>query len=711
MFESKTQKLGKIASALVALQAGRSEHGTQFISSDVAKKTLGLESFEGEHYENIKSDIENARGSVGTVVASLGLESADVELATESALGAAFLAEDSSVYRSTITNAGSKLAGIDLVSSGIGATRSIGTESFDKRDFKYKDESIVFNATALITDKATKALFHTHVLSPTEPGIIIESTNTFIQRPKTYDTSGAPVEHTEFNLTDGFYDHTIVLDDTIDFVPVVAADNKNKEFFVDAALYEPTKRVINDKQLLTAPINADKDVNLLALASAGDRFGGYELDHTDRLNNRILLDGLTFKITNTIGGEEKVSVVDVDTKSLPSALFTKSTVGDSETLQLNLTTKVFTVGKGTRDIANNEAVALAPLHDANVTLVLSVTATTTIDMRHTNVKRLLRDVSIVEAYDEKNEQVALDDTQINNLIADLKIEIIGYDIDADFTNSNRRQVGPHLTTRSTKAALVIEMGSPINHEQPIDEKGMGDVVKNITDISRMRTMANAVTTVETAFDQIKEYTKLDGIVGNSMLPSEVFVGSSDNMRPFAREYTVPVDHVKYRTSVEALENIRTGLVNKLQTALSEMITESRYNTLMASLGINAKPRVSILTSPRIANYVVIQGDNRLLGDAVDFNEIVSLDDKRLEDTIYVVFQHEDSSLEAIQASFGIRGWIPELVSEATITRNGRTTSEVEVRPRESFFITCPAIVKLTAAGLDKKLTNELAEKQ
>ncbi|MBW6072701.1 hypothetical protein KZ856_37635, partial [Pseudomonas aeruginosa] len=118
------------------------------------------------------------------------------------------------------------------------------------------------------------------------------------------------------------------------------------------------------------------------------------------------------------------------------------------------------------------------------------------------------EVTIDRILDEDKRRIDLE-TGDGKALADSigEMEIVGFDLDTRFTNTNRRQRGHLLQTRALQFRHPIPMHAPVTLPlSTMDEEGPGEVVKALTVNTNIRNSNNAVKRLLNYLAQLKEVT-------------------------------------------------------------------------------------------------------------------------------------------------------------------------------------------------------------
>jgi hypothetical protein len=160
------------------------------------------------------------------------------------------------------------------------------------------------------------------------------------------------------------------------------------------------------------------------------------------------------------------------------------------------------------------------------------------------------------------------------------------------------------------------------------------------------------------------------------------------------------------TSTNRGTDVAMTIVNKLRSMVYDLIYKSNYEIALKVMGINETPIVIIATDPVLGQYLNILGDTRLLGDRYDY-KLVTTQDSRMKDQMMFSFGIKSALTSGTPnpLHFGTTAWVPEIVANLQVTRNGAVNNELSVQPQYLHIPSLPIMGILTIEGVREASTD------
>lgn len=681
---------------IVSLNAAIIAQGGSLVDPSAATVAFATESASEVELGNLESQVQSVNHILGEFVDGN-------EFALESAAGVLFAAASpdnfygaSRVYTPSASDIQANEANFSL-------------EGYQDRDYsKFIAHSVFFNTAASTQDDLGEGFFPTVLVNAQAPILVSELRSTVITKEVRHALTGEVTDTQDRNIALASTDYTLLDSESTRVYPAVAADNSNLDKFVSATLYPAKDINVDGATVKVAPLKIGKDLNIMGLASNAANLDGATLDISDVLDNRVVLDSVVVKVTNVGvdgvegGGDDTVSVIEIPVGALPRAAFLRGMEGSNNELSLSFKNRGFALNTATKDIAGNPVPALVGLISSE-SLTLNLELFGSVNMRTSNMRVSAAATQVDRVFDG---DVELSTTAgAGQVIVDaLLFEVIGYTIDAVRTNANRRSIGLSIDTRSNNVVWNIGSTAPLYNRAPTTAAADdGDVVDNLIRAARQRTAINAVTALLKHVDNVSVFTA----DGKGVPASEVFKGAADEVIPYYK--SIPLDvqaSINSISTAEKTADLRGLLADTISHEIALMAQASNYLTAleMASNG-NEKLRVIIGTDPIIHTHLMASGDDRTFGEGVEY-KIVSTNDVRMKGKIIVSFQRA-SAKGFGPLSLGGRGYIPELLGTAQVSRNGQTSNELIVQPRELHVAVLPVILELNVTKLTELLSSKV----
>ncbi len=605
---------------------------------------------------------------------------------------------------------------ISTIRNGVGGRSDIGQEQVAleyyndtalERTINY---SFALNVNASRQDDFNEAFFRTLTIDPSEGGIAIQVDTTRVHREARYSADESTnIPYTSRNILDAGSDPTVLEDRSVKFVPYVNPDGSNEDNFISSSIYPVTTMDVAGTMVPTAPLNPTKEIKVLkSLAAHPGLVSNSVLDTSDELNTRIKLAYLQFAIKESSEADSAAKVVVVNTANLPRASFNKAPEGDARDYQLTFSDAKFSLSDATRDITGSVIGALDGLSAAGYTMTYTVSLMSTINVSTGNEKIMVSSVQITRLMDVDGMIIDHTTGSGKTLIDALSIKLVGYDYEASFSNSNRRAQGILSNSESVVERIKVGLGSPLTSRKPMGANGdMSGRLNDLMVMARFRTMNLGIT-------KLLNYTEtLAEVVAATTDPYEIvsIEGAGRHyVAPWFESYTVDVTTITASLdNIAAEKNLREALLGIIRNQVTRAYRESRLKVATDYLmpGTSAFPKVIIGTDSYTAAYLQIDGETRILGNQFEY-EIVVTNDIRFEGRIQWIFQF-DGSTEG-QAynplNFAYHLFVPELVTDVQLTRNGSTSQELTVQPRNEHFVSCPITGVVMADGIKEFVTSK-----
>lgn len=560
-----------------------------------------------------------------------------------------------------------------------------------QRDFRVV--SVGYSLTAARQDAFGEAAYPTVVVNPTEGGVTQNLTYVAVMRDLYHQTSGAIYDTEEVNLVEAFRDPSILEDFSTAAIPVVNEQESNAKYFIEESLEAPVEiETAHGAPLLTAPLRPNVKVDLIGISNRQQLIDGHYLDITDTLDPAMWLNSLRIR---TAAGVVRFTV-----RRMPTAVFQPALQSDTRNANLNFMTEDLLLTPETTTV---EGTALGDI-PAGYSVRLSVQMSGSVSLSKGTLYLSPSPVEVHRVYDEEGTQLSLTGGAGAALVTALgDLEVVGYTLDARFTNTNRRNRGQLIQTRALQFRYPIPMHAPITLPMStMDESGPGDVVKFLTAATNVRNSNNAVTRLLNYCAQLRE------VVGSGITRpkfGEVEGALSAVMRPTYRYASVDVgaavDTVK---SQERFKDVSESILNVVRSMMFTAYRDSNIQAAFQTISGNAdeRPKAVILTSTDIANYLMHSGDDRTLGAYLKY-DIVATNNERMDNKIVVILTRE-KPVENDILNWGTFYYVPTIVADLPISRNGQISREIAAIPFNLHVNNIPFALEIDVVGLEEAMS-------
>lgn len=566
-----------------------------------------------------------------------------------------------------------------------------GLENYNEksnRDFRVV--SMMFNLAAARQDEFGETLYPTVVVNAAEGGVVQNVTYAAILQDVYHKTTGQLWDPREVNMVEAYRRPSILEDTATILFPVVDPADKNKSVFVDPALVPP--RSVDDGHggtVQTAPLAVNNTFDLLGVSNHAQLNAANLLDLSDTIDPAMRLKSIYVKTT---GGVLRFNV-----ERLPSAVFTPNLIGDSRQINLAFNSEALSVTGETVMLDGATNAALGEIATRGWTLRIGASMSGQVSTSRGTSNIMAGKATVAAVFDQDGTKLAIS-AEVQDVVDQLgSLEIIGYDLTARFTNTNRRKRGQLVQTRTLQYRHPIPMLSPITLPISTMDKGPGEVVKTLTVLANIRNSANAVTRLQNYVAQLKEavaaginypqFGQIEGALGCMMRPT---------YRYKAIDLTKSMDSVR---SKDRYQDVAHTILNTIYSVLFDAYPESNIEGAFKVVtgDAEARPKFIIACDKQTEHYLMRQGDDRTLGAKFKY-EIVSTNNEDMDGKIYVV----PTSLKPVEDSitnFGQFYYVPTIIADLNISRDNQTSREIAAIPFNLHVNNIPFALEFDITGL------------
>ncbi|ANZ48104.1 major head protein [Erwinia phage vB_EamM_Asesino] len=582
------------------------------------------------------------------------------------------------------------------------------------------------NVRALETQsKFAETLFPTITVETNDVGITVRTKVTTVTRGilNALLTKDVVEDHRQ-PLHNALSNHKVLQDDAIRIVPYVMETGDNAEYFISSDVVpNETVQLGRVPPYPTNYLTFEKDrLNLFQLAAhPGIVQEGY--DETDEIAPGASLGSLLISVRKPSEDVKDGALIKLNVRDMQFATFQRPPEGDGRELTLQFRRTAFSLNAKSLDWKGDDIPALAALAQNQYTLKYSMNISMSLFTNGQYSGRV--DVTgknlIVEGLFDATGNAVDTKSGTGKVIMDgLKLELLGWRFDGTRTNENRRTQGLLLDPIWEQENYKLQYGSPIMTKSPVgveydDTERLDDLVSAVNIRNEML-----------AITQTLSYTEAVKNAFESMItpwdkPAIRGLGRHW-VAPWYKESDYNVDQViQSLDTKDALINARQGLVQRIGDQVTRAIQDSRFMPALRLLTANpdALPKVVIATDePTAAMLLLTQGDQRLLGDRYEYEVITTNDDRwriwnaadeswtRRLQWVLKVPTADDGSYCVL--NWGNHFWSPIMVTNINIQRNGATSKELAVQPRNAHICHCPITGLIWIKGITKYVESKLA---
>lgn len=608
-----------------------------------------------------------------------------------------------------------------------GKTPLVATEYYTNKDLdKNLGLTWTLNVRALETQSAfAEKLFPTITVETNDVGITVRTKITTVTRGILNALLGKDsVVDDRKPLHNALTDHTVLQDDAIRIVPYVMETGENSAYFVSEDVIEnETVRLGRVPAYPTNYLSFEKEKGNLFQLSAHPGIVAEGYDETDEIAPGAALGGLLVSVRKPTDAVDAGSLIKLATRDMQFASFQRPPEGDGRELVLQFRRTQFALNGKSVDWKGADIPALAALAQNKYTLryVISITMSLFTNGQRSGQYDITGARLDIEALvDASGNEVSMDSGVGKTIRDNLKLELLGWKFDGTRTNENRRTQGLLLDPVWEQENYKLQYGSPIMTKQPVgqeydDAERLDDLVSAVNirnemlaitqTLSYTDAVKQAVATLVTQWDK----TAIRGL-------------GRHWVRPWFEESDFNVDEiVQSLETKDALINARQALLQRIADQVTRAIQDSRYMPALRLLTANpqATPKVIIATDEPTAAMLLLQiGETRLLGDRYEYEVVTTNDDRwrikneadgswtrRLQWVLKVEGTDEGSYCVL---NWGNHFWSPIMVTNINIQRNGATSKELAVQPRNAHICHCPVTGLFWVKGITDLVAKKLA---
>lgn len=696
-----------------------SKYGNGFVDAGVSRSMVALESADATAVNNLIGEADRLsmamEGIVNEVASGMGGKASALfsRVQKDAGIGIGLLggALRDMLHRPIVNEFAARegvtfipASGSDMVSERMRPA----LEAFDEKDNQNSVlYSVAYNMTASRQDEFGETFFPTVIVTPDQVGFSVSIRIHNVMSDLRRGTNGELDKFHKRNIIQAVVDPSIFNTDNTRVVPVVRDEALTK--FVAAADVAPYNVTVGEETVSTAPLKIGQKLSLINISQTEATLATGMMDVTDAIDSTVILNSIYVK--TGIGGAAQ-DVFKFETKRLPFAVWTKSPQGNYRQLSLNFSTASLQLRKDKKTVAGGEPAALtdAIIGDYQVRLSVSLFGNLNQELGDTEVNA--GQVSVASIIGLDGVELPLDGATAATIIAALgTMQVVGYDLDAQRVNTNRRQRGQLLDTTFYNQIYAVPLRSPLTILRPTnvtDETDATDLSALIT-ATHIRTSNEAVRTLLEASQMLAEY--VDPRNTFDQAPAILGVARDLVKATYMKDSLDLEQVVQSLTSTDRFEDIQNAMVNVIRDHVYNVYRDSNYQAAANALagGIAVAPTVIIGTDPVIARYLMVSGDTRLLGDTFDVRVVTTLD-QRMKGKLFVTFGNFASGKEGIPdpMHFGNMAWKPEATLVLPILRNGAYTKELTVQPSFLHIVNLPILIELDVLNITKVATGKVA---
>lgn len=579
-------------------------------------------------------------------------------------------------------------------------------EAYDEREAKTTQlYSIAYNMMAARQDEFGEAFFPTVVVTPDSAGYSVSVRVINVFNEVRHKLDGTVTDFKKRNVLEAAVKGEILRNDQTAIVPVKRPDTE--AHFVTEAQVASYDVKVGTEDVTTAPLRVGARISLLGISENEALMETGMMDSTDAVDTGVRLKNIYIELVSGDGNTKETLKFPV--ANMQGATFNAAVQGNYRDMQLAMYFKTLMVTKNTKKADGNTSTLLDALQVAEATVRLEGSMTGRLNTETGETQVVAGELDVHQVSSSDGQPLGTDSGVGATLKAlFLGAKVIGYELEANRTNSNRRQRGMLLGVDHFSQLYTVQLRSPLTVPRPMnvtDFNDTSDLAALIT-VTYMRTSIAAVDALFAARDVLKSFIANDQLT----VASEVMGAGRYLVKPVYVEddfnVSTSMDSIK---SHERAADVQASLVNKIRDMVYSMYRDSRYKVAADAVagGIAAAPTVIIGTDPVIARYLLVEGDFRTLSN--EFNvKIVSTYNEKMTGKIAIAFGNFATADAGTPdpLHFGAMAWKPEVTTVLPTVRNGSNSKELSVMPAFLHVPTCPILGWLNVSGLSAAATTK-----
>jgi hypothetical protein len=695
-------QLQKIVSELNT--AARSAGHGGLVSKEVGASAISMEAISETQAQGVEYAINELNTTLEHIAQSMSMTLTLPQ--RQAAQAAAMYASDAEGFvrmpleRGMVVNENNRFVG-----ASAGERMKVALESYDEKENRAMSQySVAYNMQSARQDEFGETLYPTVVVTRDQVGYIVSIQLVTVYEEVRRQISGALDDFNRRNIVHAVRDPSILDNFQTKIVPVYRTESQDK--FVATSVLPTTDVVLGPDTITTSALAFNKAFSLLGISQTDSLVAAGLMDSTDAIDTDVRLENIYLQLHNATGSVVKLPVGDI-----PYANFTYSVQGSQRLMTLNFNVDKLPIAPTTKKVDGTAPSELADLATAAAWAQLSITVTGSVDLQtaKTSLMAAVPTVSGIVTSDGV-EHPPTSAAQAALVALFDGATLIGYDLEARRTNSNRRQRGQLLDITNYNQAYNVPLLSPITVPRPL---GQGDQ----TDSSDLNALIVA-TRIRTSNSAVDELLRVANVLKTYIDQASVSISDTTEILGVSRYLVTPFyeynvidipDTTDSLTSSQRNEDISATIVNMIRDVTYRMYRDSNYKAASEALagGATAMPTVVIATEQYLERYIMVTGEMRTLGTVFNV-KVVSTPNIRMEGKIFVTFLAPNAE-EGVPSplSFGNMAWSPELALVLPIHRNGANNKELTVQPSYRHITNLPILAEFLVTGIKEVVSKKV----
>lgn len=724
LFTGRQGQSGLVSPVSIVLENLRAESNGRgaYVTGAIAQSAISMEGLSDQRVqvelqtavENLESMVQNSvKGIKGYANLTVAQEQAAVSAGVAAYAIKPYMARDvSAASLSKFANDNNVVVGHG-VASGISDARAIDMQAFDEKENKNAMVySVAYNMQAARQDEFGEAFYPTVVVTPDNVGFTMSIRLMYVYDEVRRDLSGSLNKFNRKNVIKAVIDASILRNDQTKIVPVFrkttpAAATDSDKFF--SAEVGTTSVMVDGQSVVTGALAVGKKFSLLGISQTEALLTSGVQDQTDAIDSSVRLASVYMKLTGMSGTVAVTEVIKFNVEKLPLSDFNAAPQGNSRLLQLNFASDSLYLTKDHLAVDGSVASLLAPLGTNTVRVSASLFGSVLQDKGDTQLTA--GGIEVAKVTDDSGN--VLDTTAgAGKTVADVFVgaALVGYDLLAYRTNSNRRQRGQLIDTQYMNYLYTVPLLPPITALRPVGDTETNDsaLLSALITTTHVRTSNAAVGALLDARNFLREFVNTKDSITDS---PEILGVARYLVTPAFLEETLDCEvNLDSLNSSDRTADLQNLIQNKIRDMAYRLYTSSGYKAAADALydGAAPKPTLIIGTDPILARYLTLNGDLRLLGETIDYKLVYTLD-SRMSGKILFSFGMESSFNSGVPnpMHFGNMAWKPELTLMMPMVRNGSNVMELTVQPSFRHVNNLPIMGSLDVTNIQSVIASKV----
>lgn len=693
---SDNKNKSQMAQMMDQVQTAMSDRMSGSVIEDTAKDLFSLESIDASNV----SALQNELSTIGTDLeeslswALEGLNPAERAVALEVAAMTAVATIDGEGFVESFKRHDSN--GISFEGADYTPGIDVSFEAFDNQKLdNFRVQNVILNCITANGDRFSEAFYPTHAVAPGETGWELSIKQEALMGDTLRKANGDVTDFGKQRLIDAKRNYKLLtVNNAAETIPMIAADGSNADKFVDEAVFPVRETIADGEKIKTNLLKMGVKVDLIAVAEGYGEIKHQRTNANDQLDPHLSLReiGLVIKTGSGDGAAEEGVVINVN--NFQGTQYVAAQQGRSRDVTLSFNSSRIALNKETTKLADGTVpAALDAFFTAGYSAFLEVAISAQANLEYAS-NNPMASVSLAKVFKD-GQEIAITDAGVQAALSGATFVIDGYSLNSRRTNSNFRNRGITAATTSRRQKYVLPYGSPLHVVSSLEDASNGVGISTLINMANVRSSNNSVTALFRQAEQLKAYQagqEVEGITADLLNPT------------YIEEVFDAMTVVNAETSAERGECLKQALIDKIRVVTYDLVRKSGYRTaLELETGNRSAKVIPIIGTDEVTEqHLMVTGDERTLSVGVDKFIVVTTEDERMYDEIFIALScGREAGLDAF--NHGTRGFMPAPTIELKVSKDGEQLKETIVRPRDMHVNNVPVLARIKVRNLQEYL--------